>query len=203
MKSKNPVLTINVYFNMLRINSHVNYYKESMWETYQKCIRLILNDFLPKQKSFEYKSNTEYLITQQAETAKGLSHNFEAITFEDKPENILANIYCSVKNLRRNLVIDMSSKRQIEISYRMKRTSFLAELECKLCIALNSKNYLTYEGTPMFNLFLDYIEQFYDKSDVVQDLMPYFPLFNHEDAIQLREKIKNKVESLESGFSIV
>jgi hypothetical protein len=26
MKSKNPVLTINVYFNMLRINSHINHY---------------------------------------------------------------------------------------------------------------------------------------------------------------------------------
>lgn len=26
MQSKNPVLTINVYFNMLRINSHVNHY---------------------------------------------------------------------------------------------------------------------------------------------------------------------------------
>lgn len=26
MKSKNPVLTINVYFNMLRLNSHLNHY---------------------------------------------------------------------------------------------------------------------------------------------------------------------------------
>ncbi len=48
MLSKNPVLTINVYFNMLRINSHPSHFQESMWETYQTVIRLIINDFLPK-----------------------------------------------------------------------------------------------------------------------------------------------------------
>jgi hypothetical protein len=34
MKSKNPVLTINVYFNMLRLNSHINHYQDNLWETY-------------------------------------------------------------------------------------------------------------------------------------------------------------------------
>lgn len=34
MKSKNPVLTINVYFNMLRLNSHLSHYVDTMWETY-------------------------------------------------------------------------------------------------------------------------------------------------------------------------
>jgi len=43
----NPVLAINVYFNMLRLNSNVHQYKE-IWECYMKCIRIILHDFLPK-----------------------------------------------------------------------------------------------------------------------------------------------------------
>jgi hypothetical protein len=64
----------------------------------------------------------------------------------------------------------------------MKRVSFLAELECKLCIALNSKTYQTYEGSPLFNLILDYIELFFDKVDVVQDLLPYLRLLQTEDA---------------------
>ena len=60
MQSKNPVLTINVYFNMLRINSHVNHYQDAMWDTYQTCIRLVLNDFVPKVKGYEYKNNIDY-----------------------------------------------------------------------------------------------------------------------------------------------
>jgi hypothetical protein len=64
MKAKNPVLTINVYFNMLRINSHINHFSESMWETYKTCIRLVVNEYLPKHRGFEYKSNTEYMISQ-------------------------------------------------------------------------------------------------------------------------------------------
>jgi len=141
MKSKNPVLTINVYFNMLRLNSHLNHYQDTMWETYQVCIRLIINEFLPKIKAFEYKSNVEFMINQQAETTKGMNHNFDPITMEDKPENVLVNICCSVKNLRRHLVYDQSSRKQTENARKIQRTSFLAELECKLCIALNSKTF--------------------------------------------------------------
>jgi hypothetical protein len=63
MKSKNPVLTINVYFNMLRINSHVAHYQEAMWDTYKTCIRLVLNDFLPQVKKLEYKPNIDYTLT--------------------------------------------------------------------------------------------------------------------------------------------
>lgn len=174
-----------------------------MWDTYKICIRLVINEFLPKVKGFEYKNNTEYLISQQTETTKGNSHNFDPITLEDKPENILINLYCSVKNLRKHIVVDTSSKKQVDLGYRMKRISFLAELECKLCIALNSKsNYLTYEGTPYFNLLLDYIELFYDKADVLGDLLPYLKILNFEDAMQLKEKVKNKIDTLESGFSL-
>lgn len=55
----------------------------------------------------------------------------------------------------------------------MKRTSYLAELECKLCIAVNCKNYPTYESSSTFNLVYEYIEQCFDKADVISDIIPY------------------------------
>lgn len=62
LQSNNPILTINVYFNMLRINSHINHYNDKMWDTYKTCIRLIINDYLPKQRNYEYKGNIDYLL---------------------------------------------------------------------------------------------------------------------------------------------
>jgi hypothetical protein len=41
---------MNVYFNMLRLNSNVHQYKE-MWAVYLQCIRIIMNDFLPNPKN--------------------------------------------------------------------------------------------------------------------------------------------------------
>jgi N-acetyltransferase B complex (NatB) non catalytic subunit len=72
----------------------------------------------------------------------------------------------------------------------MKRTSYLAELECRLCIALNCKNYPTYENSSTFNLMYEYIEQFFDKADVIGDLVPYLKLLNTEEAQCLREKVR-------------
>ncbi len=65
----------------------------------------------------------------------------------------------------------------IDLANMIKRTSYLAELEFKFCIALNCKGYPTHEGSPIFNTILDYIELFYDKSDVVGDLTLYLKLF--------------------------
>jgi hypothetical protein len=83
------------------------------------CIRLIINEFLPKIKGFEYKSNVEFMISQQAETTKGINHNFDPITMEDKPENVLVNICCSVKNLRRHLVYDQTSRKQADTARKI------------------------------------------------------------------------------------
>lgn len=59
----------------------------------------------------------------------------------------------------------------------MKRTSYLAEFECKLCIALNCKQvYPTYENSSIFNLIIDYFDQFFDKADVIADVTPYLKL---------------------------
>ena len=161
-----------------------------MWDTYKTCIRLVLHDFLPKLKSYEYKNNIDYFLSQSADSAKGQGHNFEPITFDDKAEPILVNLVSSVKNLRKNIVIDPNSRKHIEISNRMKRTSYLAELECKLCIALNCKNYPTYESSSTFNLIYEYIESFFDKADVICDLIPYLILLNNDEAQSLREKVR-------------
>jgi hypothetical protein len=72
----------------------------------------------------------------------------------------------------------------------MKRTSYLAELECKLCIALNCKNYPTYESSSTFNLLIEYIEMFFDKADVICDIIPYIKLLNNDEAQSLRERVR-------------
>ena len=72
-------------------------------------------------------------------------------------------------------------------------------MEFKFCIALNCKGYPCHEGSPMFNVILDYIELFYDKADVVCDIVPYIKLFKFDDASALREKVKQKVQNLETG----
>eukprot|EP00347_Sterkiella_histriomuscorum_P000542 403375452 len=196
LQSNNPILTINVYFNMLRLNSHINHYQE-MWDTYKTCIRLIINDFLPKQKQYEYKPNIDYLLNQS--DTKGI--NFDPVTVEDKPEDILLNLISSIKNLRKNVVADTTSKKMVDLANSIKRTSYLAEMEFKFCIAINCRGYPCHEGSPMFNVLLDYIELFYDKADVVCDIMPYIKLFQIEEAGSLREKVKIKVQNLESGYN--
>jgi hypothetical protein len=70
----------------------------------------------------------------------------------------------------------------MEIANQLKKTSYLAELEFKFCVALNCKGYPTYEGSPIFNTMLDYIELFYDKSDVIENISVYLKLFQMEDA---------------------
>ena len=111
LQSNNPVLTINVYFNMLRLNSHINHYQE-MWDTYKTCIRLIINDFLPKQKQYEYKPNIDYLLNQS--DTKGI--NFDPVTMEEKPDDILLNVISSIKNLRKNVIADTTQRKMVELA---------------------------------------------------------------------------------------
>ena len=62
---------------------------------------------------------------------------------------------------------------------------------------MNCNGYPTQEGSPYYNNILSYLEQFYDKSDVVKNLTPYFKLFSSEDAFALRDYIKNKIANIE------
>ena len=82
-----------------------------MWPTYKSCIRLIVHEFLPKIRLYEYKPNIDYLLTQS--DTKGI--NFDPITVEDKNEEILFNLISSIKNLRKNVNIEISSKKMQEV----------------------------------------------------------------------------------------
>jgi tetratricopeptide (TPR) repeat protein len=128
----NHILAINTYFNMLRINSHINQYSD-MNTQYRQCIAIIIDDFLPKKKKHELKSNIEALVAK-ADT-KGV--NFDPITIEAEPEEVLINLIASCKNLRKNIAVDGTSKRVMGIANEMKRTSYLSDLEYKFMLALN------------------------------------------------------------------
>lgn len=97
--------------------------------------------------------------------------------------------------------MDPNSRKHQETSHRMKRTSYLAELECKLCIAVNCKNYPTYESSSTFNLVYEYIEQCFDKADVITDIIPYLQLFSQDEAQSLREKVRQKIEHVEANLA--
>ena len=102
------VLSINVLFNMLRLNSNVHQYKE-IWSVYQKCVRIILDDHLPKS-NFEFKPTNESFANTDSGT--NLNANFEPISVDDKPEKLVRILYLSLKNLRNQTKnVDLSNKR--------------------------------------------------------------------------------------------
>ena len=72
---------------------------------------------------------------------------------------------------------------------QMKRTSYLSELELNYIYALHSRGYHVGAGSNFFVLMTEYIDLFYDKSDIVEDLRAYFKLLNSEqdvDAMKVR-----------------
>lgn len=87
--SGSPVLTINVLFNMLRLNSNVHQYKE-IWSVYRLCIRIILDDHLPRQ-SFEFKPTADFAQSETGIT--NANANFEQISVDDKLDKILRILY--------------------------------------------------------------------------------------------------------------
>ena len=191
----NHILAINVYFNMLRINSHINQYSD-MWKQYQDCIRIIADDFLPRKKKFEVKPNIDHTVLQ-SET-KGV--NFDPITIEAEPEDVLINLIASIKNLRKNIATDGTSKRVMAIANEMKRTSYMADLEYKFVLALSYASYPVGEGSPYFQTIRDYLEKFYDKFDVVSDLRPYLRLLGQPEAAALRAFAREKLDAEEAAY---
>jgi hypothetical protein len=106
LKSNNALLTIQVYFNMLRLNSHISQFRD-MWDVYKSCIRLILNDYIPKELKYEYKANIDYMLN----TGQTKAANFEPITNDDTAENILEQLYLSIKNLSKHAIAEQGNKR--------------------------------------------------------------------------------------------
>ena len=80
----------------------------------------------------------------------------------------------------------------------MRRTSYLAELESLYVYALRCKNMPCGANSPFFSLMQEYIDLFYDKSDVLEDLKPYLLLLNNGDDVQyMKEMFKEKVKQAE------
>jgi hypothetical protein len=52
----------------------------------------------------------------------------------------------------------------------MQRTSYICDLEYKYVLALSYKQYPMHEESAFFNLLKEYIEQFYNKFDVISDV---------------------------------
>ena len=99
--SGNAVLTINVFFNMLRLNSNVHQYKE-IWAVYQQCIRIIMNDFLPKQGAkFEWKNVPDFY--DEKPPLQIANANFEPMNVDESALKIVKVLYYSLKNLRKNI----------------------------------------------------------------------------------------------------
>ena len=51
--------------------------------------------------------------------------------------------------------------------------------------------------SPFFVLILQYIDTFYDKTDVLEDLLPYFKLLETEDAVHIKNRFNERVRTLE------
>lgn len=75
----------------------------------------------------------------------------------------------------------------------MRRSSFLAELDMRYVFALHCPIYQVGEGTPFQNLLIEYIENFFDKSDVVEEVREYLTLLKKTDAIALCSRIYFRV----------
>ena len=80
----------------------------------------------------------------------------------------------------------------------MKRTSYLAELEFNYVYALRCKSMQCGIGSNFFLLILEYIDLFFDKSDVLEDLESYLKLLNSvEDVNNIKERFRDRVSQAE------
>jgi hypothetical protein len=80
----------------------------------------------------------------------------------------------------------------------MKRTSYLAELEVIYVYALRTKNYQVGEGSQFLLTILEYIDNFYDKADVTEDLKPYLRLLNPEaDVETVKLRLVDRIKQAE------
>ena len=80
--------------------------------------------------------------------------NFDPITIEAGPEEVLFILVSSIRNLREGLATDTSSKRVMAIASEMQRTSFLTELEYKFVLSLHYLNFQVGEGSTYFTSIL-------------------------------------------------
>lgn len=76
----------------------------------------------------------------------------------------------------------------------MRRQSYLAEMELRYQIALMMPNYPVGAGSSFLLLLIEYIDQFYDLSDVVNDVQKYLVLLKQKDALAIVVRIEMRIE---------
>ena len=81
----------------------------------------------------------------------------------------------------------------------MRRTSFLSELEFYYVYALRCRPMQCGVGSNFFILMLEYIDLFYDKADVLEDLQPYLKLLNATDDVNnIRDRFRDRIQQAEN-----
>lgn len=107
----NYILAINIYFSILRPNSHIGSFVD-MDKQYKTCIYIICDNFLPnpadKKKKYELKTDIDRQVEKsvQNEKSEAAGTNFDPITIEAEPEEVLINLIASILNLREGISVD-------------------------------------------------------------------------------------------------
>ena len=99
------------------------------------------------------------MLNEKSET-KGA--NFDPITIEAEPEDVLINLIASILNLKEGIAVDGSNKQVLLKAAKMKRASYINDLEYKLVLALNYPKFPVDVDSGYFATMLSYIEKFYE-----------------------------------------
>ena len=178
-QSGNYVLGVNMLFAILKVNSNAQFYKE-MPEVYTNATRIIINNYLPSINYDFVKLPVPIFLTEESlgpPKSEFSSSNFEPLTLDQKPTEILEILFYSIRNLRINTnQIDVSQRRLALLSIQIKRASYLAEMEFRYVYALKCPGQQVGEGTSYLNILLEYIENFHDQTDVVEEVRPFLTL---------------------------
>lgn len=89
----------------------------------------------------------------------------------------------------------------MELANAIQRTSYLTELEYKFVLAMNYSQYPTTEGSSFYTTLLEYIMNFTDRFDVMNDVRQYLVMLNEVDAASIRTAVKAKLDAEEAAFS--
>jgi hypothetical protein len=192
LQMKNYVMCIETYFGMLRLNSHIKHFV-NMWTEYRQAICIVCNEYVYNHVGLDFKIEYERPIGKG--DYKGV--NFDPVQLDAVPEDILVNLFCSVYNLRQDLVTDHTQREIMEQAAEIQRTSYNAELEYKYVLALNYKQYPTSQESSYFRTMQEFVSKFVDTCDVVSDSRKYLELLSEEDASIIRGTIKTKLEAAE------
>jgi len=190
LKSDNLLDSINTYFLILKSNSHLANFKE-MWTTYQTCIRVVINFYLPRKFNFEYKPNLDYSLNYASVKTKP----FDPIDESFEPIPLLESLLSSIIVLKKNIFTENPKTKAVADSFKM--TLSLSEIEFKFCLAMNCPGFPTKEKSPYYNAVLNYMEKFFECTDTVEDLRTYFKLFSSDDVFAFRDYFHEKILKLE------